>query len=130
MGRRGPVPTPTAILERRGSKRVTKRRKAREPKAPPGMPKCPDWLDKRAKAMWRKLSPMLFRMNVLSKVDVNALERYCRTYSLWRQADEFIEKNSMAYPTKDASGRITSVQQFPQVGIANKLSLTLTRSSR
>ena len=127
MGRRGPVPTPTAVLEKRGSTLVTKRRKAREPKGPPGMPKCPDWLDKRAKAMWRKVAPMLFRMGVLSKADANALERYCRTYSLWRQADEFIEKNGLAYPTKDASGRVTSLQQFPHVGIANKLSLALTR---
>ena len=106
---------------------MTKRRKAAEPKGPPGIPKCPAWLDKRAKAMWRRISPLLFRMGVLSKIDGNALARYCRTYSLWRQADEFIEKNGMAYPTKDASGRITSLQQFPQVGIYNKMAITLTR---
>lgn len=127
MGRRGPAPTPTRILELRGSTLVTKRRLKGEPKPPRGRMACPDWLDKRAKAVWKQVVPMLIGMGVLTKIDRNALERYCRTYSRWREAEDFIDKHGSVYPLKDEKGKTKCVQQWPQVAIANKLSIQLTR---
>src|SRR5215468_3667791 len=91
MGRRGPAPTPTPILELRGSRLANRNR--HEPKGPPGKPRCPDWLDDDAKTAWRKLVPELEMMGVLTRIDANALARYCRLWSRWRAAEEFIQKH-------------------------------------
>src|SRR5262245_40672243 len=120
MGRRGPAPTPTSILEIRGSTLVSKRRKRREAKGPAGSPKCPAWLDADAKAAWRQLVPMLEHMGVLTKIDGNALTRYCRYWSRWRKAEAFIEERGEMYPIKDETGRVRCFQQWPQVAVSHK----------
>lgn len=66
-------------------------------------------------------------MRVLTKIDANALARYCRTWSRWRTAEAFIEKNGEMYPLKDESGKIKYMQQWPQVAILHNLALQLTR---
>ncbi len=127
MGRRGPAPTPTAILKLRGSTLVTKRRDQSEPKAPKGKPRCPDWLDKDAKTMWRHLVPLLDAMGVLTRLDGNALARYCRLWSRWRKAEAFLDEKGEMYPLRDEKGQVKYFQQWPQVAIAHKLALQLTR---
>jgi P27 family predicted phage terminase small subunit len=127
MGQRGPAPTPTAILKLRGSTLVSKRRQAREARGPAGAPDPPDWLDEEAKAMWDHLLPMLEGIGVLTRIDGNALARYCRLWSRWRKAEAYLDKHGEMYPLKDDRGRVKCVQQWPQVAIAAKLSQQLTR---
>jgi len=125
MGRRGPTPTPTEILKRRGSREVPKR--SREPKPEQGAPSCPAWLDKDAKSVWRQLAKQLSALGVLTKVDGNALARYCRLFVRWKQCDAFVRKYGESYPTGYKDGKPTSFQQFPEVGIINKLGPQLLR---
>jgi len=66
-------------------------------------------------------------MGVLSKVERNALIRYCQTWSQWKRAHEFIQKHGESYPIKGEDGRLRYVQQFPQVAIANKAAILLLR---
>jgi len=99
----------------------------REPKGPAGDPTCPSWLDADAKRAWRQLVPMLRAMNVLTRIDGNALARYCRTWSRWRKAEAFIDEHGEMYPLKDESGRVKYMQQWPQVAISHKLAQQLTR---
>lgn len=127
MGRRGPVPTPTPLLQLRGSTRATKKRQAREPKPPTGPPDRPEWLDDDAKAAWDKLLPQLELMGVLSRIDENALARYCRLWSRWRKAEAFIDKHGDMFPIKDEQGKVKCFQQWPQVAIAGKLAAQLMR---
>ena len=127
MGRRGPAPTPTPILQLRGSKRVTKRRNEIEAKGPPGTPDCPDWLDADAKTKWFELVPRLEQMGVLTLVDQGAVARYCHLWVRWRAAEDFIKKHGEIYPLKDDKGRTKCVQPWPQVATANKLAQQLTR---
>ena len=127
MGRRGPAPTPTEILKLRGSTLVTKRRDQSEAKVPKGKPRCPDWLDKDAKTMWRHLVPLLDAMGVLTRLDGNALARYCRLWSRWRKAEAFIDKNGEMFPIRQDDGQVKYFGQWPQVAIANKLAQQLTR---
>jgi P27 family predicted phage terminase small subunit len=127
MGRRGPAPTPTEILKLRGSPLAKKRAKQGESKGPSGRPRCPNWLDAEAKAMWRRLVPQLELMGVLTRIDGNALARYCRLWSRWRKAEEFIDQHGEMYPLKDEKGQTKYFQQWPQVAIANKLAQQLTR---
>ncbi len=127
MGRRGPRPIPTEQLRVRGSPLATKKRRAREVKGPSGTPSCPAWLDADAKRAWRQLVPQLESMRVLTKIDSNALARYCRTWSRWRKAEAFIDEHGEMYPLKDESGRVKYMQQWPQVAISHKLAQQLTR---
>ncbi len=127
MGLRGPPPTPTALLELRNSSLVTKRRQQTEAKGRPGRPRCPNWLDKIAKAAWRQLVPQLEAMGVLTLIDANALARYCRLWSRWRQAEAFLDQKGPVYPLKDERGKIKCVMPWPQVAIASKLAQQLTR---
>ena len=125
MGRRGPAPKPTPILKLRGTFR--KHRSRKEPKPDPSPPPCPTWLDDVAKEAWFQVVPQLLTMGVLTRIDENALVRYCRYWSRWREAEDWIAKHGSVYPIKDEQGRVKCLQQFPQVAVAHKLGALLTR---
>lgn len=125
MGARGPKPTPTPILNMRGSWRGKAREKEGEPKPVAGRPKCPSWLDDDAKACWKSIVPLLESMGVLDKIGGKALTRYCRFWSRWKKAEEFIQKHGECYPIKDEHGKLRYMQQFPQVSISNQLAQRL-----
>lgn len=127
MGKRGPKPTPTNILKLRGSTLVSKRREATEVGGPTGAPDQPDWLDDDAKAAWEHLVPMLEGMGVLTRIDGNALARYCRLWSRWRKMEDFIDEKGEMYPLRDEKGEVKCFQQWPQVAIAHRLALQLTK---
>ena len=127
MGRRGPAPTPTTILKLRGSTLATQRRQDAEVQGPAGTPDPPDWLDPDARAAWDHLVPMLVSMGVLTRIDGNALARYCRLFARWKKAEAFIDKHGDVYPLKDEHGHVKCLQPFPQVSTAAKLSQQLTR---
>ena len=98
-----------------------------EPKPSKKRPICPTWIDVDAKAMWKRLIPMLSDMGVLTEVDGNAVARYCQLWSRWKRAEQFIQKNGDVFPIKAEDGSIKYLQQFPQVGIANNLAAQLNR---
>src|SRR3954451_12521103 len=125
MGKRGPKPTPTAVLKLRGTARADRTRN--EPTPGPGVPRCPAWLDGQAKHCWRQLIPQLVAMRVLAAVDRNALARYCVLWGRWKVAEEFLQKHGSVYTLKGEDGGVRCVQQFPQVAIAHRLALALSR---
>jgi P27 family predicted phage terminase small subunit len=114
-------------LKLRGSKRVTRKREEREVHGPEGTPDRPDWLDADAAQVWDRLVPLLQAMGVLTRIDGNALGRYCRLWSRWRKAEDFIDSRGEMYPIKDEKGAVRCFQQWPQVSIANKLAAQLSR---
>jgi P27 family predicted phage terminase small subunit len=126
MGLRGPAPKPTAlkILQGNPGKR---RLNQNEPKPALGMPRCPAWLDDEAKACWKRIVPQLQAMGVLTLIDADALTNYCDTWSRWKKAVLFIQKNGDVYVQKDESGAIKYIQQLPQVAIARNLLAVLNR---
>ena len=80
-----------------------------------------------AKACWAEVAPQLERMGVLTRIDENALARYCQLWARWKAAELFIARHGEAYPIKDEKGNLKYLHQFPQVGVANKLAVQLTR---
>ncbi len=70
---------------------------------------------------------MLDRMGVLTKVDCNALARYCVLWSRWRKAEEFIRDRGDSYLVKDEAGGLKAIKPYPQVRMANQLSEQLLR---
>ena len=99
----------------------------REPKHRPGILRCPTWLDEEARACWRRLVPELKLMGVLGRVDVDALTNYCDTWSRWKRAILFLQKNGDVYTVKDDDGKVKYVQQWPQVAVARNLLTALNR---
>jgi len=103
------------------------KRNPSEPRTEPGRPRCPRWLDREAKAAWKHLVPQLDRMGVLTKLDRNALARYCQLWSRWRRAEEFLCDQGDTHLVKDAAGQVKGVRAYPQVRIANQLAEQLLR---
>ena len=78
MGVRGPAPTPTPILEMRGSWRAKER--AGEPRLPAAAPSCPAVLKGEARAEWKRQCRQLERMRVVTEADRAALAAYCEAW--------------------------------------------------
>ena len=81
MGRRGPPPTLTKILELRGSWKAKTR--PHEPKVKAEKPAMPDCLGEEAKAIWRKVIAQLHTSGLLAKVNGWMLARYCILWVEW-----------------------------------------------
>lgn len=123
--RRGPAPTPTKILEVRGSRRAG--RNPSEPQPDKGRPRMPAWLKGTARREWKAIVEMLDRMGILTKVDRNALARYCRLWQRWRKAEEFIEEHGDQYPMKNKKGVTIGFRLFPSARMASVLAVELRR---
>lgn len=79
MAGKGPMPTPTAILERRGSKLAKSRRG--EPQFDRGRPSCPSWLTREGKAEWNRVVKQLDNAGVMTEADRAALAAFCDAWS-------------------------------------------------
>lgn len=84
----GRKPTPTAVLEKRGSWRAKKR--LSEPEATPGEPSMPTFLDAEAKRCWKRLAKSLGGMRVLCKDDREALAGLCQQWSLFVKTSKML----------------------------------------
>ncbi|MBX3377521.1 MAG: phage terminase small subunit P27 family [Phycisphaeraceae bacterium] len=94
---------------------------------PPGGPVCPDWIDDDAKKVWTELVTILEAMGVLTSADTYSLTRYCQLLARWKRVEMFIQKYGETYTLTSAAGKVKCVLPFPQVGMAMKLSMALTK---
>ena len=143
MGRRGPKPTPTAILRLTGSRPDrTERKRVREPQPESAeRPRPPTWLSKERptdmngaeldlptpRQVWDRLAPQLHEIGVLTKVDVNALGRYCTLLVRWLEAEEIISERGKVYAVRHDDGRLKMMKRNPYVSIANETAAMLAR---
>jgi len=89
---RKPIPNNLKILHGNPGKRPINQR---EPKPAPIAPKCPAHLDKNAKREWKRVSPQLEAIGLLSRIDMAALAAYCQAYGRWVEAESAIRKHGM-----------------------------------
>lgn len=86
---RGRYPTPTAIRELEGNPQKRPMNDA-EPKPDTSMPPKPKSLTGEARKAWEKLAPEMNRVGILTAIDGDGLESYCRLYAhareCWRKA--------------------------------------------
>ena len=126
MGKRGPRPTPTAILRMRGSWLAKTR--GEEPMPDIVDPDCaPDWLNDDAAAEWDNVIPLIRAMRIFSAVDTGALARYCDVLARWKKASAFIAKNGESFPIKSETGVVRGFAVFPQATQYIKLGQMLGR---
>ena len=125
MSNAGRPRTPTAALRLRNSRWAN--RNPDEPQPDPTIPECPDWLDDRARGEWDRIVPRLLAMNLLFKLDVSALARYCRLWSRWRQAEDFLTEHGQVHIRHAEDGSVLPMTAFPQTRIASDLAAHLIR---
>ena len=120
--RRGPPPTPTAMLIS-----WRKKKRSHEPQPPKTRPTCPGSLSPAGKKKFRETVKHLESMDVLTKVDGDAVALYS-DLSVWlKDCREFLAKHGDAYPTYDADGNPTGYRPYPQVSLALKLAAQVAR---
>ncbi len=120
MGKRGPPKTPTKTLKDRGSWRGKKRDKT-EPRTPAQKePAVPAWMPPKAKTCWKWLTPRLFALGILDRIDDKLIEEYCVTYSRWRDAEFYVKKHGDIYWMIDAQGN-----EVPRIHPKARLAETL-----
>lgn len=85
MGKRGLAPTPTAILEARGSWRAKINKDEPIPNEISSA-FVPDFLTDDEKVTWNDIAPQLINLRVMTNLDWRLLERYCVTYHKWKIA--------------------------------------------
>jgi P27 family predicted phage terminase small subunit len=94
---RGPAPTPTAILEARGSPRAKLR--LGEPRLPVERPSCPAWLKGEARAEWNRQAKALESAGILARCDRALLVAYCEAWGEFLQARQELEANGYTFTT-------------------------------
>jgi len=80
----GPKPTPTRILELRGSWRAKTR--AGELKPSSENIRKPSYLTGEAAKKWRETAPGMIKLGLLTINDVDTWARYCIYFSAWEKA--------------------------------------------
>lgn len=77
---------PTALKLLEGN--PGQRRLRPEPQPRRGIPPCPAWLDGEARREWRRITPELDRLGLITVVDRVALAAYCQSFARWYLAEK------------------------------------------
>jgi len=124
MGYRGPIPKPSAIARAEGNP-GKRRLNDSEPQPRATVPRCPEHLDEHAKKEWKRLTPVLRRMRVLTEADWMTLANLCQTWSTLVKAQTKLTEMGILYKTPSGY-----VQQSPLLSVVNQCVDTITKLSR
>lgn len=124
MGARGPAPTPTPILEARGSWRAKER--AGELRYERGKPSCPSWLCREAKAEWKRLIRLCDAAGVLQLVDRAMLAAWCEAWAEFVEAATLLARQGLLITRPDGNvvrnpvGYIKNTAALRLISLADK----------
>lgn len=85
MAKRGPKPTPTALLKLRGSWRAKGR--GEEPEPPVSIPTAPKFLKGEALAEWDRITVLLAKVGCVAEQDRALLSAYCIEWARYVRAN-------------------------------------------
>ena len=110
MAGKGPAKTPTAVLEKRGSRLVRDRQNEPTYNGIQNL-RMPTGLGYHGKKIWNRLLPMLANQGVLTDADIAGFERYCFLWQAWKTlaAEKELDINKLM---KIESGFSKLEQQF------------------
>jgi P27 family predicted phage terminase small subunit len=98
------MPTHLRLIRGNASKRPI--RSEPQPARSLEIPQPPEFLARYAREEWYRVAPELYRLGLLTLVDVTALAAYCDAYGRWRTASEALAKMA----ERDATGRALLVK--------------------
>ena len=93
MGLRGPLPAGDNVRHLRGT--PPKAGAGKPIKPAPTAPNPPTWLDREAKAEWRRVVPELDKLGILARLDRATLATYCDAWSRWVQARHVLAESGL-----------------------------------
>jgi len=109
--------TPTVLKVLRGNPGKRALKAEPMPASAAEIPEPPPFLSAYGREEWARLSPELYRLGLLTIVDVNAFAAYCQAYSRWRLAEEALADGELV--TADQRTRKRRVmKENPLVHIA------------
>lgn len=111
---RGTKPKPTALKILQGNPGGRKLNTL-EPKPTLLIPPCPDELCDDAKIEWKRLSPYLLRMGLITEADMAAFAGYCQTFGRWIAAERGLKIEGEIQ--KSDKGNLV---QNPRLWVANR----------
>lgn len=130
MGQRGRRPTPTAELERRGSRVMfDRKKKPPEPEPKGALGRAPDRLSAIGKRAWNRVRSRLAGMQLGTIADDAVLERYCKLTEWWIAASAKADVSLWAVK-KDGDGEVLSFFTNPAVRLCLDLTEKLLRIER
>ena len=86
-----------------------------EPMPKKGIPTCPSHLNSAARTEWKRITPQLATLGLISELDRSALAAYCQAYGRWAEAERMIAKHGTII--KHPNG---SLMTSPFLNVANK----------
>lgn len=126
MGRRGPLPQPSAVKKALGNpgKRQLNEHEPVPPAPPSGSVTAPAWMTKKGKAIWNELAPVVAGMGCLTTADRLPFARYCQSFARYLVLLESLrveDPKGAVYPIKDGNGKTKSVGELPQAAELRRL---------
>ena len=126
----GPPPTPIRLRLLRGNPSKRPIRQEPQPSVPAEVPEPPPFLIGYALDEWYCIAEELYRLKLLTIVDINTLAAYCAAYARWRTAEEAIAR--MAEKDLLTNGlmiktRAGDAVENPLVGTAHRAATAMVR---
>lgn len=118
MGKRGPAPTPTKLLEARGSWLAKTRKREPKPDLCEDLPKPPRWLPKTSRTHWNAYGEEIMRLGVMAGIDRIALALLADALAEYTKAQREFHKQGF-FHVSDKGARI----QNPCVGAMHQARL-------
>jgi P27 family predicted phage terminase small subunit len=106
--------TPTKLKIIKGTNRKDRQNK-KEPVVPIKIPSAPDHLSKEALIEWDRVSNQLYKLGLLTDIDMAALAGYCDAYGMWVKSRNELNSESLTIETTNGN-----IIQNPLVGIVNQ----------
>lgn len=95
------------------------KRPARSPPEPARNEQCPEpprYLNDYAREEWQLIAPELYRLNLLTVIDVSPLAAYCSAAAQLRQPEEVIEKMVKQDPRGPSNDRAAIAHNTVRIG--------------
>jgi P27 family predicted phage terminase small subunit len=123
------TPTNLRILRGNPSKRPLPEGEP-EPALAPDIPEPPVFLTGYARDEWWSIAPELYRLGLLTMIDISTLAAYCQAYGRWRAAEEALAR--MAANDQLMNGLIIKSSKGdavpnPLVGVSRKAAHDMIR---
>jgi P27 family predicted phage terminase small subunit len=123
----GPPPTPIELRLLRGNPAKRAIRGGFRPPRPPDPPEPPEFLSAAERAEWERVAPELWRLGVLTELDISTFAVYCWAAATWATAVKALNEVAARDPVmhgllvKGADGPTTN----PLIRVARQASETM-----
>ena len=114
MGKRGPKPLPTNLLRLRGNPNLGHTR-ASEPLLDACCPDPPAWLGDRERELWMWTVENLAPLDIVGRVDREALAAYCCAAVRFRECQEMIQADGVIVDGQPHPAIVPQAKAFEQM---------------